>query len=83
MENSIEVPQKTEGVAIWSSNPTSGHILTQNYISKRYTHSDVHTSTFPVAKTWKQSKCQLTDEWIKKYVVHTHWNITQSQKWTK
>ena len=38
---------------------------------------------FVIAKTWKQPKCQLTDEWIKKIDTHTHthththWNITQ------
>ena len=39
-----------------------------------------------IAKTWKQPKCQSTDEWIKKMdvcVMHTHththtkWNTTQ------
>ena len=30
-------------------------------------HSDVHSSTqFTIAKTWKQPKCLLTEEWIKK-----------------
>ena len=28
---------------------------------------------FTIAKTWKQSKCPLTDEWIKKmWYTHTH-----------
>ena len=33
------------------------------------------TALFTVAKTWKQPKCPLTEEWIKKmwYI----WNITQ------
>ena len=37
-----------------------------------------------VAKIWKQPKCPLTDEWIKKCIhthththTHTQWNITQ------
>ena len=29
-------------------------------------HPKVHFSTIIVAKTWKQSKCPSTDEWIKK-----------------
>ena len=29
-------------------------------------HSYVHSSTITVAKTWKQPKCPLTEEWIKK-----------------
>ena len=46
MENSTEVPQKTKNrVAIWSSNPTPGHISRQNYNSKRYMDPYVHSST--------------------------------------
>ena len=31
-----------------------------------------HTALFTIAKTWKQPKCQLTDEWIKKmWYVYT------------
>ena len=29
---------------------------------------------FTVAKTWKQSKCPLTDEWIEMWCVYTHTN---------
>ena len=32
---------------------------------------------FTMAKTWKQPKCQLTDEWIKKMWYIYKWNITQ------
>jgi len=41
--HSTEVPQKTR-VAIWFSNPTPGHISRQNYNSKRFMHSYVHSS---------------------------------------
>ena len=35
-------------------------------------HSYVHSSTVRNAKTWKQPKCPLTDEWIKKmWYIHT------------
>ena len=27
---------------------------------------------FTIAKIWKESKCSLTDEWIKKIHTHTH-----------
>ena len=28
---------------------------------------------FTLAKTWKPSKCPLTDEWVKKmWCIHTH-----------
>ena len=34
---------------------------------------------FTVAKTWKQSKCPSTDEWIKKmWYIYMQWNITQN-----
>ena len=29
-------------------------------------HPYVHSSTLTIVKTWKQPKCPLTDEWIKK-----------------
>ena len=46
VENSMEIPQRTESrVALWSSNPTSGHISRQNYNSKRYVPSYVQSST--------------------------------------
>ena len=46
MENSMEVPQKTENrVAIWYSNPTPEHMLSKNYNSKRYKHPYVQNST--------------------------------------
>ena len=41
------------------------------YTSKNYNSKDISThmfitAQFTTAKTWKQSKCLLTDEWIKK-----------------
>ena len=34
---------------------------------------------FIIAGTWKQPRCPLTDEWIKKYMWCIYkWNITQS-----
>ena len=32
---------------------------------------------FTIARTWKQPRCPLTDEWIKSCVIYTQWNITQ------
>ena len=34
---------------------------------------------FTITKTWKQPKCPLTDEWIKKmqYIYIMQWNTTQ------
>ena len=47
---------------------------------KKDTHTPVFTAAlFAKAKTWKQSKSPLTDEWFKKiciplhiYITHTH-----------
>ena len=39
---------------------------------------------FTIARTWKQPKCPLTDEWIKKIwytYIYTQWNITQALKY--
>ena len=35
---------------------------------------------FIIVKTWKQPQCPLTDEWIKKTVVHIHNGILTSHK---
>ena len=38
---------------------------------------------FTIAKTWKQPKCPLIDEWIKTDVVYTHNGILLSHKKNK
>ena len=41
--------------------------------SKRYMYPNIHSSTFTMAKAWKQPKCPSTDEYIKKMCyTHTH-----------
>ena len=53
------------------------------YPGKTMTQKDTCTSMFiaalfTITKTWKQPKCLLTDEWIKKmWCIHTQWNTTQ------
>ena len=39
----------------------------------------VHSSTACQAKTWKQPKCPLKDEWIRK-MVHLHNGVLHSGK---
>ena len=66
MENSTEAPQETKNkVAIWSSNPTPGHISGENANLKRNTPTFI-AALFTIAKTRKQPKCPSTEEWIKK-----------------
>ena len=35
---------------------------------------------FTLARTWKQPRCPLADEWIRKQCTYTQWNITQLLK---
>ena len=67
MENSMEVPQKTENRTILSSsNPTSGY-LSESIdirISKRHPPSHVNCST--IAKMWKKPNWPSADERVKK-----------------
>ena len=37
---------------------------------------------FTKARTWKQSRCPSTDEWIKKCGTYIPWNITQPENGT-
>ena len=64
MENNMEVPQKTENRGtIRSSNPTPGHIVMQNYNSKRCMHCYVDTSTIHNSQDMETI---YIDRWIDK-----------------
>jgi hypothetical protein len=30
-----------------------------------------------IAKLWKQPRCPITDEWLRKQGIYTQWNFTQ------
>ena len=64
MENSMAFPQKTKDrITISYSYPTPGHLFT----IRKDTCTPVFIATlFIIAKKWKQPKCSLTEEWIKK-----------------
>ena len=47
-------------------NPTPGPISRKNHNLKKYMHLIFTAALFTIAKTWRQPKCSLTDEWIKK-----------------
>ena len=49
-----------------SQQSTPGHISGENCDLKRYMHSMFIAPLFTIAKTWKQTKCPLRDEQIKK-----------------
>ena len=63
MVNSREAPQKTK------YDPEI--LLLSIYLDKTFTEKDTYTPMFivallTVAKTWKQTKCPSTYEWMKK-----------------
>ena len=66
-----EVPFKTKNRAtIWSTNPTPEHILNKTVVQND-AHTRVPCSLFTIAKTWRQPKRPLTDEWVKTWYLHT------------
>jgi len=69
VENSMEIPEKvTNRTTLQSSNLTLG-IYPKNTktLTQRDTCTPIFTAAlFTIAKTRKQPKCPLTDEWIKK-----------------
>ena len=68
MENFMKIPKKktrnktTPGL----SNPTTGHVPWENHNSERHMYPTFIAGLFTIARTQKQPKCPLTDEWIKK-----------------
>ena len=78
----MELPQRKKKrtktrnrVALWSSNPTPGHISGQNYNSK-----DKCTPLFIAAilkEIWKQPRCPWAEEWD---VIYTRDGILLSHK---
>ena len=47
------------------NNPTPRLISRENYNLKRYVYPMFIATLFIIAKTWKQPKCPLKEEWIK------------------
>ena len=66
MEKNINVPQKTKIELPHNLAIPHGHISRQNFYSKRYIHPYVHSYTIHNTKTYKETKCSLKDECIKK-----------------
>jgi len=66
---SLKTSNKT---IVWPSNPTTGQRPWENYISKNTCTPIFIAALFTIARTWKQSRCPLTNEWIKKlWYIHT------------
>ena len=67
MENSMEVLQKKKKPNIRPCNSTPGYLSEKK--QKTVIWKDTCTPiliAFTIAKIWKQPKCPLTGEWIKK-----------------
>ena len=52
-------------------NPTPEHLSGKNYKSKYTCTPMCAAALFTIAKTCKQPKCLLTDEWIKMWYIYT------------
>ena len=57
--------------------PFLGIYSEENIIQKDTCMTIFIAEQFTIAKTWKQPKCPLTDEWIKKMCSYIQWNVTQ------
>ena len=77
-------PKHPRMMMVPSSNPSSGYKSrkkNENIKLKRFMHSNIHSSTILIAKTWKQPKCPLTDEQINKmWYIHTVENHPSIEK---
>jgi hypothetical protein len=68
LEISLAVPQKIEHSSTGrSSNTTPGHIPRRGTTCKKDTCSTMFTAAlFIIARSWKEPRCPLTEEWIQK-----------------
>ena len=67
MENSVEIPSKTGNrTAIEPSNPKWGIYTKETRIEKDTCIPMFIAGLFTIARTWKQPRCPLADEWIRK-----------------
>ena len=81
MENSPEVPRKVKHrITTWSRNSTPRYRPKRNeYMSIQQLIEVALLVLFIIAKTWKQTKCLLTYEWITKLHLATQWNSIPPQ----
>ena len=80
MENSMEVPQKTK---YDPEIPLLGIYLDKTFIQKDTCTTIFIAVLFTIAETWRQPKCPLTDECIKKvwfiYTMENHSAIKKNE----
>ena len=70
MENSMAVPQKVKSrITIQPSNSSSGYLYPEKietFICKDLCILMFIAALFTLANTWKELKCPLLDDWVKK-----------------
>ena len=67
MENSMEIPLKTRKETTYDPEiPLLGMYPEKTKIEKDTCTPMFIAALFTIARTWKQPRCPLTDEWIKK-----------------
>ena len=72
MENSMEASEKTNmELPHYPTIPLLGKYLDKTFIEKDTCTPMFTAALFTIAKTWKQSKCPLTDEWIRRCGTYT------------
>ena len=66
IENSLTIPQKTGNTtAIWPAIPLLGIHSEETRIETDICIPMFITALFKIARTWKQPRCPLADEWIR------------------
>ena len=74
MEDGMEIPQKTRNKTIYDPSIPLLGIRPEETKTEKDTYIPIFTEAlFTIARTWKQPRCPLTDEWIKKsWYIHIH-----------
>ena len=69
----MEVPLKTKNrITIWPSNPTAGHITTENHNSKRHMHPNVHCSSIYNSQVMEATYMPIDRRMDKEDLVHIY-----------
>ena len=72
MENSTELPQKTKIELPFYLAVSLLGIYPEKTLTQKDTCTPIFIAAlFSIVKTWIQPKCPLTEEWIKKWYIHT------------
>ena len=73
----MDFPQKIKNrTTIQFSNSMSGYLSKENENTNLKTYASVFIpALFTVAKIWKQLKCSLVDEWIRKMYIYIYTHI--------